>query len=381
MDLAPVICASCGTPNEAGRKFCAECGKGLGVACANCGTLNAATVKFCGECGSAMRADAAAPADTAGQASTEAGAERRLVSVLFADLVGFTTLAEGRDAEETRELLTRYFEIARGVVERHGGTVEKFIGDAVMAVWGAPTAHEDDAERAVRSGLELVAAVPALGDEQHPIQARAGVLTGEAAVTIGATNQGIVAGDMVNTASRLQSAAAPGTVLVGEATMRAASTAISFEEAGEQTLKGKALPIPAWQATAVVAMLGGSGRRELLEPPFVGREDELRLLKEQFDATGRERKSRLISVIGEAGIGKSRLAWELLKYIDGLVDTAFWHEGRSPSYGEGISYWALGEMVRRRAGIGEGDDEEDLRHAAHSDGRRPVLVSPGVRYH
>jgi class 3 adenylate cyclase len=366
MDLAPVICVNCGTPNEAGRKFCAECGKGLGVACASCGTLNAATVKFCGECGSAMRADVAAPADTTAPVSTDAGAERRLVSVLFADLVGFTTLSEGRDAEETRELLTRYFEIARGVVERHGGTVEKFIGDAVMAVWGAPTAHEDDAERAVRSGLELVAAVPALGDEQHPIQARAGVLTGEAAVTIGATNQGIVAGDMVNTASRLQSAAAPGTVLVGEATMRAASTAISFEEAGEQTLKGKALAIPAWRATAVVAMRGGSGRRELLEPPFVGREDELRLLKEQFDATGRERKSRLISVIGEAGIGKSRLAWELEKYIDGLVDTAFWHEGRSPSYGEGISYWALGEMVRRRAGIGEGDDEETVRAALNA---------------
>ncbi|HEY8771799.1 MAG TPA: adenylate/guanylate cyclase domain-containing protein, partial [Candidatus Limnocylindria bacterium] len=127
---------------------------------------------------------------------------------MFVDLVGFTTLAEGRDAEETRELLTRYFDIARGVIERHGGTVEKFIGDAVMAVWGAPTAHEDDAERAVRAAMELVAAVPELGDEAHPLQARAGVLTGEAAVTLGATNQGIVAGDMVNTASRLQSAAA-----------------------------------------------------------------------------------------------------------------------------------------------------------------------------
>ncbi|MEP7041094.1 MAG: adenylate/guanylate cyclase domain-containing protein, partial [Chloroflexota bacterium] len=364
MDNPPVVCANCGTTNEAGRKFCAECGKGLGVACAGCGTLNQASVKFCGECGSAMQAGATpgtATAPTAGAA--EAGAERRLVSVLFADLVGFTTLAEGRDAEETRELLTGYFDLARGVIERHGGTVEKFIGDAVMAVWGAPTAHEDDAERAVRSALELVAAVPALGDEAHPIQARAGVFTGEAAVTIGATNQGIVAGDMVNTASRLQSAAAPGAVLVGEATMRAASTAIAFEEAGEQTLKGKALAIPAWRATAVVAMRGGTGRRELLEPPFVGRDDELRLLKDQFDATARERKSRLITVIGEAGIGKSRLAWEFEKYLDGVVDTANWHEGRSPSYGDGISYWALAEMVRRRAGAAEGDDEETARAA------------------
>jgi class 3 adenylate cyclase/tetratricopeptide (TPR) repeat protein len=280
---------------------------------------------------------------------------------MFVDLVGFTTLAEGRDAEETRELLTRYFDVARGVIERHGGTVEKFIGDAVMAVWGAPTAHEDDAERAVRAGMELVAAVPELGDEAHPLQARAGVLTGEAAVTLGATNQGIVAGDMVNTASRLQSAAAPGTVLVGEATVHAAANAISFEPAGEQALKGKALAISAWRAVAVVARRGGSGRAATLEPPFVGRDDELRLLKELFDATSREQKSRLVTVIGQAGIGKSRLAWEFEKYLDGVVDTAYWHEGRSPSYGEGISYWALAEMVRRRAGIAEGDDEPTIR--------------------
>ena len=364
--MATVTCPSCGTSNEAGAKFCNECGKPMSGLCPTCGTANPPSAKFCNQCGTSIGSDAAAqapgqvPADGA-VVGPGGSAERRLVSVMFADLVGFTTLSEGRDAEETRELLTRYFDMARGIIERHGGTVEKFIGDAVMAVWGAPTAHEDDAERAVRSALELVAAVPALGDEAHPIQARAGVLTGEAAVTVGATNQGLVAGDMVNTASRLQSAAAPGTVLVGEATYRAASTAISFEPAGEQTMKGKALPVPAWRATAVVAMRGGSGRSELLEPPFVGRDDELRLLKEQFDATARERKSRLISVIGEAGIGKSRLAWEFEKYLDGVVDNAYWHEGRSPSYGEGISYWALVEMVRRRAGIGEGDDEETVR--------------------
>jgi class 3 adenylate cyclase/tetratricopeptide (TPR) repeat protein len=357
MDLAPVICSNCGTPNEAGRKFCAECGHGLGVACAVCGTLNASSVKFCGECGSPMQADAAA----APRAGTEPSAERRLVSVMFADLVGFTTASEGRDAEETRELLTLYFEMARAAVEQHGGTLEKFIGDAVMAVWGAPTAHEDDAERAVRAAMEIVAAVPSLGDEQHPIQARAAVLTGEAAVTIGAVNQGLIAGDMVNTASRLQSAAAPGTVLVGEATYRAASNAISFEPAGEQALKGKASPVPAWRAIAVVARRGGQKRAAILEPPFVGREDELRLLKDLFDATAREHKSRLISVIGQAGIGKSRLAWEFEKYLDGVVENVWWHEGRSPAYGEGISYWALVEMVRRRAGIGDGDDEATIR--------------------
>ena len=358
MDPAPVICSSCGTPNQAGRKFCAQCGTSLAKPCAVCGTLNPASDRFCGECGSALQTGSAV---TAAAAPTDSGAERRLVSVMFADLVGFTTLAEGRDAEETRELLTTYFDMARGAIERHGGTVEKFIGDAVMAVWGAPIAHEDDAERAVRAALELVAAVPSLGDAEHPLQARSGVLTGEAAVTLGATNQGIVAGDMVNTASRLQSAAAPGTVLVGEGTMRAASNAIAFEEAGEQALKGKVAPVPAWRAITVVARRGGSGRALTLEPPFVGREDELRLLKELFDATARERKSRLVTVIGQAGIGKSRLAWEFEKYLDGVVDTVYWHEGRSPSYGEGISYWALAEMVRRRAGIAEGDDNATIR--------------------
>jgi class 3 adenylate cyclase/tetratricopeptide (TPR) repeat protein len=361
VDLAPVVCSSCGTPNEAGRKFCAECGSRLGVACAACGTINPASVKFCGECGSTMQTDAAAALATATQTPTESTAERRLVSVLFADLVGFTTSSEGRDAEETRELLTRYFEVARGTIERHGGTVEKFIGDAVMAVWGAPVAHEDDAERAVRAALELVAAVPTIGEVDLPLQARAGVLTGEAAVTLGATNQGMVAGDLVNTASRLQSAAAPGTVLVGEATYRAASTAIAFEPAGEHTLKGKAAPVPAWRAVAVVARRGGSGRTAALEPPFVGRDEELRILKDLFDATQREGKSRLATVIGQAGIGKSRLTWEFEKYLDGVVDTAYWLEGRSPAYGEGISYWALVEMVRRRAGIAEADDSATAR--------------------
>ena len=284
--------------------------------------------------------------------------ERRLVSILFADLVGFTPFAEGRDAEDTRELLSRYFELAQDVIGRYGGTVEKFIGDAVMAVWGAPVAHEDDAERAVRAGLELVDAVRSLGPS---IAARAGVLTGEAAVTIGAVNEGMVAGDLVNTASRLQSAAAPGTVLVGEATQRASSKAIAFEPAGDRRLKGKSAPVPAWRALRVVAELGGRNRAEALEAPFVGRDDELRLLKDLFHATGRERRARLVSITGIGGIGKTRLAWEFGNYVDGLVEPIWWHEGRSPAYGEGITFWALGEMVRRRAGLVETDDERTTR--------------------
>jgi class 3 adenylate cyclase len=285
-------------------------------------------------------------------------AELRLVSVLFADLVGFTPFAEGKDAEEVRETLSRYFELARDVIGRYGGNVEKFIGDAVMAVWGAPTAQEDDAERAVRAALDLVGVVPQLGPG---IQARAGVLTGEAAVTVGATGQGMVAGDLVNTASRLQSVAEPGTVLVGESTQRAANNAIAFERQTDQMLKGKAAPVTAWRAMRVVAERGGRNRSEQLEAPFVGREDEMRLLRELFHATNRERRPRLVSVIGPGGIGKSRLAWEFLKYVDGLQQLILWHDGRSPSYGEGITFWALGEMVRERAALRESDNEQETR--------------------
>jgi class 3 adenylate cyclase/tetratricopeptide (TPR) repeat protein len=358
-----VKCATCGAENEAGRKFCLECGARLAAACPSCGEPNPPAAKFCGECGARL-GDASRPAGggpVAEAGPTEAAgpvAERRLVSVLFADIVGFTPFAEARDPEEVRELLSRYFDLSREVIERHGGTVEKFIGDAVMAVWGAPTSHEDDAERAVRTGLELLSAVHSLGPE---IQARAGILTGEAAVTIGALHEGMVAGDLVNTASRLQSAAPPGTVLVGEATMRAASGGIAFEEAGEQTLKGKAAPVPAWRALRVVAEVGGRNRAETLEAPFVGRDDEFRLIKDLFHATARDRRIRLVSVSGQGGIGKSRLAWEFLKYIDGLVDVVYWHHGRSPSYGSGITFWALGEMVRERAGLVEGEDDATTR--------------------
>jgi class 3 adenylate cyclase/tetratricopeptide (TPR) repeat protein len=358
-----MICSNCGTENPAGTKFCIECAARLSQACPACGTSNLPTAKYCGECATPLAAEAT-PSPAAIQRSqataptTSPVAERRVVSVLFADLVGFTTLAEGRDAEETRELLSRYFDLARDVIDRYGGTVEKFIGDAVMAVWGAPTAHEDDAERAVRASLELVDAVRGLGPG---ISARAGVLTGEAAVTLGATNQGMVAGDLVNTASRLQSVAPSGAVLVGQATQRAAARAIVFESAGEQILKGKTAPVPAWRAVRVVAGVGGRNRSETLEAPFVGRDEELRQLKDLFHTTGRDKRARLVSVIGPAGIGKSRLAWEFLKYIDGLVERVWWHDGRSPAYGEGISFWALGEMVRGRAGLLETDDEATTR--------------------
>jgi class 3 adenylate cyclase/tetratricopeptide (TPR) repeat protein len=362
-------CPACGTDNAAGAKFCVECGNRLNAGCPSCGTLNVAGAKFCVECGtnllsSAPSTPAIADGDQAAPASAiPAGSERRLVSVLFADLVGSTTLAEDRDPEESRELLSKYFDVASELIGNYGGTIEKFIGDAVMAVWGVPVAHEDDAERAVRAALDLVSAVAGITDASsgQPLQARAAVLTGEAAATLGAQGQGMVAGDLVNTASRLQGAAPPGSVLVGESTYRATSGAIGYEEAGEQVLKGKTAPVAAWRATQVVGLRGGGGRRAALEPPFVGRDDELRLLKDLFLATARERKPRLVTVVGQAGIGKSRLGWEFEKYIDGVTIDAYWHSGRSPSYGEGISFWALAEMVRERAGIAETEDPESAR--------------------
>src|SRR6266581_1158682 len=178
------LCPSCGASNREGGKFCSSCGASLASGCPACGAQNEPGDAFCAQCGTALAATAAPP-----QAAPTA--ERRLVSVLFADLVGFTTLSESRDSEDVRELLSRYFDTSRRLIELYGGTVEKFIGDAVMAVWGTPTATEDDAERAVRAALDLVTSVAALGEEfgAPDLSLRAGVLTGEAAVTVGAAGQ------------------------------------------------------------------------------------------------------------------------------------------------------------------------------------------------
>jgi len=356
-----MICARCGAENAPGRKFCTECGTSLVAACPSCGASIDGTEKFCGECGAALLGGQPAPAP--GPVITAPAAERRLVSVLFADLVGFTSASEGRDAEDTRELLSRYFETAQRLISLYGGTVEKFIGDAVMAVWGTPTANEDDAERAVRAALDLVAAVP---DLAPGLAARAGVLTGEAAVTLGAEGQGMVAGDLVNTASRIQSAAEPGAVLVGEATKRATEAAIAYEPAGEHELKGKAELVPLYRALRVTAARGGAQKSAGLEPPFVGRDRELRLVKELFHASGEEGKAQLVSVVGIAGIGKSRLAWEFEKYVDGLAENFWWHRGRCLAYGEGVAYWALAEMVRMRAGILEEEAPEPALVKLHA---------------
>jgi class 3 adenylate cyclase/tetratricopeptide (TPR) repeat protein len=354
-------CPSCAAPNADTAKFCVECGTALEAHCPACGTAHRPGQRFCAECGAALTpAAVAAPATDAPIAPPGEIAERRLVTVLFADLVGFTTLSERRDAEEVRELLSRYFATCRRLIGLYGGTVEKFIGDAVMAVWGTPTATEDDAERAVRAALDLVAAISSLGEEvgAEGLRARVGVLTGEAAVTIGSQGEGMVAGDLVNTASRIQSVADPGAVFVGDSTRRTTEQTIVYEPAGSFELKGKDGLVTLWRAMRVVSGARGALKSEGLEAPFVGRDRELRLIKDLFHASAEEQSAHLVSVTGVAGIGKSRLAWEFYKYFDGLAEIIYWHRGRCLAYGEGVTYWALADMVRMRCRIGEDETAE-----------------------
>ena len=249
-----------------------------------------------------------------------------------------------------------------------------------MAVWGTPVATEGDAERAVRAALDLVAAVGELGaDARAPgLAARAGVVTGEVAVTVGAAHEGMVAGDAVNTAARLQSVAGPGSVLADAATQRLAGVAVGFADAGEHALKGKAGPVRLWRATRVLAGLGGSQRVDGLEAPLIGRDAELRAVRELFHAAAERRVPRMVVLSGPAGVGKSRLGWELRKYVEGLAEQVWWHRGRCLPYGEGVAFWALAEMVRQRFGIAEEDSAEGAL-AKLADGLDLLVTDPGDR--
>jgi class 3 adenylate cyclase/predicted ATPase len=354
-------CPSCGEPLAPGKRFCRACGSAVGETAAGPTSATSALT---------------APGPAAGTPV----AERRVCSVLFCDLVGFTPLSEARDPEAVRELLSRYFAVARTMIGRYGGTVEKFIGDAVMAVWGTPTATEEDAERAVRAALDLIGAVTELGAEAGIVglAARAGLVTGEVAVTLGATGEGMVAGDAVNTAARVQSAAEPGQVLTDAPTRRLAGSAVGFADAGEHQLKGKAEPQRLWRATRVLAGVGGAQRIDGLEAPLTGRDAELRTIKELFHAAADRLVPRLVLVSGPAGVGKSRLGWEFEKYIDGLAADVWWHRGRCLSYGEGVAFWALAEIVRQRLGIAE-EDPADTAAAKLAAGLDRFVSDPGER--
>ena len=335
-------------------------------ACSACGAPVKPDARFCGQCGVALDPRPALSDRLVSQTPSDL-TERRLVTVLFADLVGFTARSEQQDPEVVATFLNEYFDRSRDVIARFGGVVEKFAGDAVMAVWGAHVATEDDAERAVRAGLELQGAVAKLATEvgDPGIMLRVGIHTGEAAVRSGSgESTAMVVGDLVNSAARLQSVADPGTVLVGESTHRAALHAIAFEAVGTPELKGKREPIRTWQALRVIAERRGRGRVEGLDPPFVGRQSELQLLKDLLVGVGRDRRARMVSIVGEVGIGKSRLVWELQKYADGLAEPISWNHGRSPAYGtEGVASWALSDMLRGHIGVAENDDDATVTAA------------------
>ncbi len=359
-----MTCGSCGTENREGRKFCSECAAPLAVACPACGAPNQPGEKFCGECATLL------PGRRSGSSGARRGPPPRAgprpppsPSAASSASSSPTSWASRRSPRRRtrRRSASSWAGTSTSPGRSSSATAARSRSSSATPSWpsGAPRWRR----RTTPSGPSGPPwSWPTRSRRSaRAIRARCGVLTGEAAVTLGATGQGLVAGDLVNTAARLQSAAPPGSVLVGESTMQATSAAIAYEEAGEQVLKGKTAPVPAWRALRVVAERGGRGRSDLPEPPFVGRDEELRMLKDAVTAVGRDSRARLVSITGPGGIGKSRLAWELEKWADGVTETLYWHRGRSPSYGEGISFWALGEMVRRRAGLAESDDEATTR--------------------
>ncbi len=342
-----------------------SCGGALERRCPSCGTVAPAEAKFCMSCGSALEGSAPAPKPQPpppAAAPAQPPEERRQVTVLFADLSGYTAVAERMDPEAVKRLVDRCLRRLGQEVERFGGTVDKYIGDNVMAIFGAPIAHEDDAERAVRAALGMQDAMTEINEglgESHGVSfaLRVGLNTGE--VVAGAVGDGYtVMGDTVNVASRLQTAGRTGSVTVGERTHRATREAIEYTPLEPLQLKGRAEPVAAWEAVGVVAAqpLRRGGRRG--EAPLVGRDDKLELLESLYERVANQDRPHQVTVIGQAGVGKSRLLLELQRRLSAREDEPAFREGRCLPYGSGIVYWALGEVIRTEAGIVDGDDSD-----------------------
>jgi class 3 adenylate cyclase/tetratricopeptide (TPR) repeat protein len=323
--------------------------------CPSCGEQNPASARFCQACG-------------AGLVVGTARETRKLVTVLFADVTGSTALGERLDPESLRHVMARYFEAARAIVERHGGTVEKFIGDAVMADFGVPAMHEDDALRAVRAAAELRRSIGVLnGDLERQygvsLELRTGVNTGE---VVTGTAERLATGDAVNVAARLEQVAGPGEILLGEQTLRLARAAVRTEPVEALSLKGKANPVPAHLLLHVVE--GAPAFDRQLDAPLVGRADELARLRAAFEVAVAERRCRLVTVLGPPGIGKSRLAGELEPTLAGEATVL---SGRCLAYGDGITYWPLIEIFRQAGG------EDELASSLSADA--PEDISWSVR--
>jgi class 3 adenylate cyclase/tetratricopeptide (TPR) repeat protein len=323
--------------------------------CSACGEENPDRARFCLACGVQL-----------GGVTSPRREERKVVTVVFADLVDFTRRAESLDPEDVRATLGEYHVRVRAALEGFGGTVEKFIGDAVVAVFGAPVAHEDDPERAVRAAFAVHDAVASLNVENPKLDlhVRVAVNSGEALVALDARpgeGDAMVSGDVVNTAARLQTAAPVDGVLVGETTFRATERTIRYEEAGTVAAKGKTQGVTAWHAVEPRSRFGVDFE-QTGSAPLIGRQRELDLLLGSLDRVREETAVQLVTVVGVPGIGKSRLVWELSQAIDrDPEELVYWRQGRSLAYGEGVSFWALGEMVKAHAGILESDAADAAR--------------------
>jgi class 3 adenylate cyclase len=328
--------------------------------CPSCGREAPIDAAFCPACGTSITAE-------------RAREERKLVSVLFVDLVGFTSQSDRADPEEVRDLLQGFHSRSKQEIERFGGTVEKFIGDAVMAVFGAPIAHGDDAERAVRAGLRVVHAIGDLSRERpdRPLQVRAAVNTGDAIVALGSrpeAGEAIALGDVVNTASRLQSSAPPGGLVVGEETYRATRNVIRYRELEPVTAKGKRDPVEAWLA---LEPIGAPAERPATTAPLVGRSRELSMLDSIWERAAAELRPHLVTIVGPTGIGKSRMATEIMSRIEATGARSL--RGRCLPYGQ-TGYRAFTEQVRQAAGIFESDPSSEA--AAKLEARIRGLVGP-----
>ncbi|HEY8018143.1 MAG TPA: adenylate/guanylate cyclase domain-containing protein [Actinomycetota bacterium] len=320
------------------------------MTCPSCGSENPAGQRFCGECGALL----AAPV----RATTE---ERKVVTALFSDLVGFTATSEAADPEDVDRMLSAYAAMAKGHIERHGGVVEKFIGDAVVGIFGVPAAHEDDPERAVRAALRIAEDAEELeGVGGAALRLRVGINTGETLVRLGVvpgSGERMLAGDAINTASRIQSIAPEMGVAVGLGTYEATEGVFDYEELEPAELKGKAAAVRVFWAKSPLARLGTDLTRSH-DTPFIGREIDLALLEGIFEKAVAANAPQLVTVVGEPGLGKSRIVAELGAYVDAKPDLIAWRQGRCLPYGEGITFWALGEVLKAHAGILESDGPE-----------------------
>src|SRR5438093_7295974 len=335
------MCLTCGSDNAAGARFCATCGSPLAAPCSVCGSAIPDGARFCPACGSPVE-------------SAAGGEERKVVTILFADVTGSTALGERLDPERFREVMQAWAEAMREEIDAEGGTVEKFIGDAVMAAFGVPVAHEDDPERALRAAVRMLGRLDELNldlQRTHAVtlQIRIGVNTGEVlAATAPAPGEAMATGDAVNTAARLQSMADPGTVLVSERTANAVRGFV-FEDRGPQQVKGRRERVQTFRL--LEESVGPTRGVPGLSAPMVGRDPELGLLRTIYERIVRDRRPHLVTVYGDAGVGKSRLTREFVGWAEGPAPPPMTLRGRCLPYGDGITYWPLAEILKGHAGI------------------------------